>query len=279
MRDRRTRRQDAVPDGEHDFNRAIRSTATARHLRERRRDRSTRCRPRWRRRRSARRRAATARRCPGPAPIVGGGAGSRRRWRDAGAHASSTTRRASTVHGDQPKVMKLLGKTSGSEMMVSAYAKHLAPCFGTVQPEPIAVGARGNASELVSFSGRTLPSISPTQLKQLLTGSKTDPLVKLRTVRDTSIDKLNALAKSDGQQRARRLPGRDGAVADAGARAGRRAVDDAERDHQPTTCKGQALAAAALIRRQRHAGGDHAHRVRRRQPHRHRPRRPRPTST
>ena len=75
-----------------------------------------------------------------------------------------------TVHGDQPKVMRLMGATSSGEMLVSAYAKHLAACFGTVQAEPIAVGARGNASELVSFSGRTLPSISPTQLKQLLTG-------------------------------------------------------------------------------------------------------------
>ncbi|HXU04243.1 MAG TPA: DUF1501 domain-containing protein, partial [Polyangia bacterium] len=105
---------------------------------------------------------------------------------------------ASTVHGDQPKVMKLMGKTSGNEMLVSAFAKHLAPCFNTVQPEPIAVGAGRNGAELVSFSGRTLPSIAPTQLKQLLTGSKTDPLVKLRTVRDTTIDKLNTLAKSDG---------------------------------------------------------------------------------
>jgi hypothetical protein len=105
---------------------------------------------------------------------------------------------ASTVHGDQPKVMKLMGKTSGNEMLVSAYAKHLAPCFNTVQPEPIAVGAGRNGAELVSFSGRTLPSIAPTQLKQLLTGSKNDPLVKLRMVRDTTIDRLNALAKSDG---------------------------------------------------------------------------------
>src|SRR5580765_873795 len=105
---------------------------------------------------------------------------------------------ASTVHGDQPKVMKLMGKTSGKEMLVSAFAKHLAPCFGTVQPEPITVGAGRNGAELVSYSGRTLPAIAPTQLKQLLTGSKTDPLVKLRTVRDTTIDKLNTLAKSDG---------------------------------------------------------------------------------
>ena len=104
----------------------------------------------------------------------------------------------STTHGDQPKVMKLLGKTAGNEMLVSAYAKVLAPCFGTVQAEPIALGAGRNGSELLSYSGRTLPSVSPTQLKQLLSGSTTDPLVKLRKVRDTTIDQLNALAKTDG---------------------------------------------------------------------------------
>src|SRR5262249_8823792 len=86
-----------------------------------------------------------------------------------------TTR--TTVHGDQPKVIKLLGATSNGEMLVSAFAKHLSVCFSSVQAQPIAVGARGNSSELVSYSGRTLPSVSPTQLKQLLTGSKTDPLV------------------------------------------------------------------------------------------------------
>jgi hypothetical protein len=50
----------------------------------------------------------------------------------------------------------------------------------------------------VSFSGRTLASIRPTQLKQLLTGSKTDPLVKLQSLRDSSLSQLNALAKSTG---------------------------------------------------------------------------------
>ena len=103
-----------------------------------------------------------------------------------------------TVHGDQPKVMKLLGNLSGGEMFVSTVAKHLSTCFGTVQSEPIALGASFNASELVSFSGRTLPSIRPTQLKQLLTGSKTDPLVKLQSLRDTALNQLNQLAKSDG---------------------------------------------------------------------------------
>jgi len=69
-------------------------------------------------------------------------------------------------------------------MIVSSYAKHLAACFGTVQAAPIAVGARGNSSELVSFGGRMLPSISPTQLKQLLTGARGDALTAKGALRD-----------------------------------------------------------------------------------------------
>jgi hypothetical protein len=109
------------------------------------------------------------------------------------------------THGDQPKVMRLMGATSRGEMLVSAYAKHLANCLGTVQAEPVAVGARGNASELVSFTGRSLPSISPSQLRQLLTGTtggfgarSANPLLALRPIRDRHLDRLNALAKSDG---------------------------------------------------------------------------------
>jgi uncharacterized protein DUF1501 len=102
-----------------------------------------------------------------------------------------------TVHGDQPKVMKLLGDLSGGEMFASVIAKHLSACFMTVQAEPIALGAGSNASELVSFAGRTLPSIRPTQLKQLLSGSMFDPLTRLQSLRDSSLDQLNQLAKSD----------------------------------------------------------------------------------
>jgi hypothetical protein len=106
-------------------------------------------------------------------------------------------RTGTTVHGDQPKVMKVLGDMTGGEMLVSSYAKHLSTCFGTVQAAPIALGARGNSSELVSFAGRSLPSIAPTQLKQLLTGSKTDPLVMVRSLRDQSLNQLFAMAKQD----------------------------------------------------------------------------------
>ncbi len=103
-----------------------------------------------------------------------------------------------TVHGDHPKVMRLLGKLAGNEMWPSIYAKHLAPCFGTVQAEPLAVGTGGNALELLSYTGRTLPAVEPMQLKQLLTGSTKDPVVKLRSLRDSTLDQLNQLAKASG---------------------------------------------------------------------------------
>jgi hypothetical protein len=76
----------------------------------------------------------------------------------------------------------------------SIYAKHLAPCLGTVQSEPVALGAGGNATELLSFSGRTLPSVSPRQLKSLLSGNS-NPLVQLREMRDVQLDQLYAMAK------------------------------------------------------------------------------------
>jgi hypothetical protein len=102
-----------------------------------------------------------------------------------------------TVHGDHPKVMRLLGKSSGGEMWASIYAKHLAKCLGTVQAEPVCVSA-GNSLEQLAFSGRTLSAVSPTQLKQLLSGSMTDPVAKLRTLRDSTLDQLNDLFKDGG---------------------------------------------------------------------------------
>lgn len=149
------------------------------------------------------------------------------------------------VHGDHPKVMRLLGKTSGGEMWPSIYAKHLSTCLGTVQPEPVAVGANG-ALEFISFTGRTLPMVSPTQLKQLLTGSKTDPVVKLRTLRDQTLDRMNALFK-DGATPAQ------SAFLDAMANSQLRVRELAESlattlaAIQDNTVAGQALAAAALF--------------------------------
>ena len=139
--------------------------------------------------------------------------------------------------------MKLLGDTTGGEMIVSAYAKHLAACFGTVQAEPIAVGARGNSSELVSFAGRMLPSISPTQLKQLLTGlarhdSAGDAARRCAT---PSLDQLNDARQDADAQRACRRQFLD-ALAPAQTQVRQLAdtlADDAERDHHRQRRRGR----------------------------------------
>lgn len=151
-----------------------------------------------------------------------------------------------TVHGDHPKVMRFLGKSSGNEMWASIYAKHLARCLGTVQAEPVCVAA-GNSLEQISFQGRTLAAVSPTQLKQLLSGSMADPVAKLRSLRDGTLDELNALFKEGGtkeqvafidalhasQQQARQ-------VAENLAETFAAITDDG--------VEGQGLAAAALIK-------------------------------
>jgi hypothetical protein len=155
-------------------------------------------------------------------------------------------RTGTTVHGDQPKVMKLLGDMSGGEMAVSAFAKHLSTCFGTVQPAPISVGARGNSSELVSFAGRTLPSISPTQLKQLLTGSKTDPLVKARALRDQALNQLNQMAKDDGSNLQKQFLDKL-ATSQTQVRALADQLSTTLNAITADDVNGQALAAAALI--------------------------------
>ena len=150
-----------------------------------------------------------------------------------------------TVHGDQPKVMKLEGEMSGGEMLVSAIAKQLAPCLGTVQAEPVAVGAESNASEFVSFAGRTLPPISPLQLKQLLAASNS-PLVNLRSIRDTALDELNALAKSDGNVAQRQFLD---ALANSQTqvRALSSSLGSTLSSIKGNDVSGQALAAAALV--------------------------------
>lgn len=155
-------------------------------------------------------------------------------------------RTGTTVHGDQPKVMKLLGDMSGGEMIVSAYAKHLAACFGTVQAAPIAVGARGNSSELVSFAGRMLPSISPTQLRQLLTGSRNDPLVQVRALRDQSLDLLNQMAKEDGSTVQKQFLDKL-AISQTQVRALADQLGTTLNAITSDNVAGQALAAAALI--------------------------------
>src|SRR5262249_36195618 len=100
------------------------------------------------------------------------------------------------VHPDQAKVMTLQGFVSNHEMLVSLIAQQLAPCLGTVQKEPIALGPR-STSEALTAQGRPQPILSPSTLSSLLS-SPAGPLGQIQKLRDSDLDRLNAWYRSNG---------------------------------------------------------------------------------
>jgi hypothetical protein len=95
------------------------------------------------------------------------------------------------VHPKEPDVLKLMGMTAADEMLPSLLAKQLAPCLGSVQAQPITLGA-SSPSEGLSFGGQALPIIPPLALKATLT-SPSGPLAKLQTLRDQTLSQIGDL--------------------------------------------------------------------------------------
>jgi hypothetical protein len=102
-------------------------------------------------------------------------------------------------HPNLPKVMRLMGATAKQEMLPSIVAKQLAPCFATVQTEPVSVGA----GEILTFNGRGLPNINPTGLRDVLTKPQ-GVLSNLQQLRDKHLDQMYALVKERGTPAQRR---------------------------------------------------------------------------
>jgi hypothetical protein len=102
------------------------------------------------------------------------------------------------VHPKEPDVLKLMGMIYAGEMLPSLLAKQLAPCLGTVQTQPITLGAT-SPSEGLSFSGQALPIIPPLALKATLT-SPTGPLANLKTLRDQTLSQLDELYRGTANQ-------------------------------------------------------------------------------
>jgi hypothetical protein len=100
------------------------------------------------------------------------------------------------VHPEEPNVLKLMGQTFADEMLPSLLAKQLAPCLGTVQTQPITVGA-SSPSEGLSYAGQALPIIPPLALRATLT-SPTGPLANLQTLRDQTLTQLDELYRGSG---------------------------------------------------------------------------------
>ena len=98
------------------------------------------------------------------------------------------------VHPKEPDVLKLMGAVYAGEMLPSLMAKQLAPCLGTIQAQPISVGAT-SPSEGLSFSGAALPIIPPLALKATLTNAP-GPLSDLQALRDQTLAQMYDLYKA-----------------------------------------------------------------------------------
>jgi len=97
------------------------------------------------------------------------------------------------VHPKEPDVLKLMGSVYAGEMLPSLLAKQLAPCLGTIQAQPICLGA-SSPSESLSFTGTALPIIPPLALKATLTNAP-GPLTNLQPLRDQTLAQLYDLYK------------------------------------------------------------------------------------
>ncbi|HEY4394933.1 MAG TPA: DUF1501 domain-containing protein [Polyangia bacterium] len=98
------------------------------------------------------------------------------------------------VHPEEPNVLKLMGVTAANEMLPSLLARQLAPCLGTIQTQPICMGAT-SPSEGISYDGAPLPIVPALALKATLT-SAPGALTNLQALRDQTMNQLYDLYKS-----------------------------------------------------------------------------------
>jgi len=99
------------------------------------------------------------------------------------------------IHPKEPDVLKLMGSTLAGEMLPSLLAKELAPCLGTIQKEPLCLGA-STPSEDLSFGGAALPIIPALALQSTLT-TPAGPLADLQPLRDQTLAQIYDLYKND----------------------------------------------------------------------------------
>jgi hypothetical protein len=91
-------------------------------------------------------------------------------------------------------VLELMGATQGGEMLPSLLARQLAPCLGTIQPQPISVGAL-SPSEALSYGGAALPVVPALALKATLT-NPAGPLSLLQPLRDQTLNQIYDVYKN-----------------------------------------------------------------------------------
>jgi hypothetical protein len=100
------------------------------------------------------------------------------------------------VHGELPRVQRMMDATERNDMLVSLLAKELAPRLGTVQSDPVSLGA-DSGGELLSASGRILGNVAPLSVRGAL-GGVDGPLKGLTALRDQHIDRIYDLYRQHG---------------------------------------------------------------------------------
>ena len=92
-------------------------------------------------------------------------------------------------------MLKLMGSLYAGEMLPSLLAAQLAPCLGTIQTQPLCIGAT-SPSEGLSFSGTALPIVPPLALRATL-ANEPGPLTDLQPLRDQTLAQIYELYKNN----------------------------------------------------------------------------------
>jgi hypothetical protein len=96
------------------------------------------------------------------------------------------------VHPKEPDVLSLMDTTAPKEMLPSLLGKQLGPCLGTIQNQPITLGAN-SPSEGLSFGGQALPIIPPLALKATLANPNGTlaGITSLQKLRDDTLSQIS----------------------------------------------------------------------------------------
>ena len=148
------------------------------------------------------------------------------------------------VHPKEPDVLKLMGSTAAGEMLPSLLARQLAPCLGTIQAQPIVLGAT-SPSEGLSYGGAALPIIPALALKATLTNAA-GPLTNLQPLRDQTMSRLYEIYKT-GATSAQRAYIDNLATSQSQVRSINQSLLDTLSSIKDNTAASQILAAITLI--------------------------------
>jgi hypothetical protein len=103
------------------------------------------------------------------------------------------------VHPHEPDVLSLNSAMIQPDMFPSWLARQLAPCLGTVQAQPLSIGA-ASPSEALSYLGAALPVVPPRALQATLSQSGALSAKNLLALRDDTLRKLDAVYLKSASQ-------------------------------------------------------------------------------